>query len=483
MGNEKTNLTGKKVLSGLMWTFGERISAQLVTTLVSIILARLLAPEVYGIISIVMVFITFCNVFVSNGFGTALVRKKATDELDFNTTFVVSFSLSIILYGILFFTAPYIAKFYDMDILSPIIRVMALRLPLASINTIQYASIQRTMEFQRFFIVTLCSTIISGIVGISMVYMGFGVWSIVGQYMSNTLVSTIALTMVSSWIPKFRFSISRAKEIIPFGFTVLLSELIATGTNDIRSLVVGKCFGSAELAYYDQGHKFPALFVNNVNSAVNKVMLPSYSRYQDNLIQLKSMVRRTITLGITVLGPILIGFGVVADTFVEAVLTDKWLPSVLYIRLFCLSYLSRPLETASRQVLLALGKSRLIVGIMIVINVFNISTLLIATFVLKNVFMVAVGTLFATLTSLLSYMYFSGKVIDYKLKEQFFDLIIPIMICLVMGIIVYFVGLLSFNPWLVMALQVLVGIASYVALLWIFRRDLFKYLVKTFFNR
>lgn len=483
MKKQQTTLTEKKVVSGLLWTFGERIGAQLVTTLVSIILARVLAPEAYGIISIVMVFITFCNVFVSNGFGAAIVRKKEVDELDLNTTFVFSFSLSLVFYTILFFAAPYIARFYDMAILSPVIRVMALRLPLASINSIQYANIQRTMEFQRFFVVTMCSTIISGIVGITMVYMGFGVWSIVGQYMSNTAVSTIALTFVSSWFPKFKFSKKRAKEIIPFGLTVLSSELIATGSNDLRSLVVGKCFGSAELAYYDQGLKFPSLFVNNVNSAVNKVMLPSYSRCQDDLVHLKKMLRKTITMGITILGPILIGFGVLADTFVEAVLTEKWIPAVPYIRLFCLSYLSRPLETACRQALLALGKSKMIIWIMVLINVFNLSTLFIATFAFKSVFLVAVGTLFGTMISLLSYMYFSGKIIGYRLKEQLLDLFKPILICIAMGAVVFAVGFIPLNSWIVLFLQVALGVVTYIALLWIFRKDMFKYLLRTLLKR
>ena len=323
--------TSKKITGGLVWTFGERITAQLVSTIVTIILARLLDPSHYGVVSIVTVLIAVCNVFVTGGFGSAIVQKKEVTHTDYNTAFILSFTMSLILYAILFVSAPFIAKFYKMDQLVWVIRIMSLRLIIASMNTIQQANVQRMMAFKRFFISTSIGTIVSGFVGVVMAYKGFGVWALVAQYLTNTTMDTCFLCLVSEWFPKFEFSKEKAKQIYSFGWKVLATQLVFTLQGDIRSLIVGKVFGPSKLAYYDQGMKYPSLFVTNINTAINKVMLPAYSREQDHLERLKEMLRKSIRIGAYVMAPILIGFAVVANTFVGGILTDKWLPAVPFM--------------------------------------------------------------------------------------------------------------------------------------------------------
>lgn len=454
------------IRAGLFWSFGERIAAQLVTTVVGIVLARLLDPEHYGVISIVNVLITLCNVFVTSGMGSALVQKKEISERDYDTAFFLSLLIAGGLYGLLFVLAPMVAVFYKMPVLTNVIRVMGLRLPLASVNTIQQAKVQREMSFQRFFIATLFGTVLSGVVGIGMAVQGFGVWALVAQYLTNTTVDTIVLIFVEKWIPRLRFSGKNARAIFSFGWKVLATELVYTLAGNIRSLVVGKVFGSADLAFYDQGQKYPALLVNNLNTAIQKVMLPAYSRSQEDLAQLKQMLRKSISMGIFLLAPILVGFAAVSESFVRLVLTDKWLPCLPFLRIFCFMYLTRPLETACHQALLAIGRGDVVLRIMVAINAVELAVVLAAAFVFHSVLLVAVGALVATLVSLCGFLYHVSKLLDYRLREQLADLLPSLLLSLLMGAAVLAVGQLGIGRLPLLVLQVAVGVLVYTLLAW-----------------
>ena len=375
----------QRVIGGLIWSFAERICAQLVTLIVGIVLARILSPDDYGIISIVTVFITLCEVFVNGGFSTAIVQKKEADKSDFNTAFYMSFGMSVILYLLLFFAAPYIAKFYEREILKNVIRVLSIKLVITSLNTIQQAYLQRLMKFRKFFIATIFGTVISCGVGIIMAYRGCGVWSLVAQYLTNTIVDTIILCFVCGWNPGLKVSRKKAKEIYSFGWKVLCTNLVPTIGNNLRSLLVGKKFGSEELAYYDQGRKYPALLVDNVNSTIQKVMLPTFSRMQDNKLELKNALRTSVRLEVYLLSPILVGFAAVAQTFVSVVLTSKWEAAIPFIWIFCANYFTRPIESSCHQALLAIGKNGVVFTMMVIIQITDLALMLIGVFVLKSV--------------------------------------------------------------------------------------------------
>lgn len=464
------------IKDGLIWSFGERITAQIVSTVVVIILARLLDPTHYGIISIVNVFITFCNVFVTSGMGSAIVQKKEVDEEDYNTAFFISLSIAIVLYAILFVSASFIAEFYEMKELKWVLRIMALRLPIASINTIQHSHIQRSMQFKRFFIATLFGTVLSGIVGIWCAIKGLGVWSLVAQYLTNTIVDTIVLFFVEKWIPKFQFSIKKARSIFNFGWKVLITDLINTAETDICSLIVGKVFGSADLAYYDQGKRYPSILVNNINSAIYKVMLPAYSQSQDELNNLKKMLRKSISVGVFVLAPILCGFAAISDSFISLILTDKWILCSPYIKIFCFIYFTRPMETLCHQALLAIGRSDIVLRIMVAINIVSIVTCIIAVFGFNSVFLIAVGLLISTIVSLACFMLYSNKLIGYRMQEQLSDIGPTLICCIVMGIIVYIVGLLKINKAILLSIQIILGIIIYIILAQILKIEAYQYL-------
>lgn len=467
------------VVSGLMWTFGERILAQLVSTVVGIVLARILMPEDYGVISIVMIFISICNVFVTSGFGAAIVQKKEASELDFNTAFFLSLAFSIILYAVLFVFAPFIADFYEAPLVSPVIRVLGLRLILASLNSIQQASIRRQMKFKRFFLATIFGTVSSCVVGIALAYAGFGAWALVAQYLSNTAMSSIIMCFVCGWNPKFQFSRENAKSIFSVSWKLLCAQLISTLSVDIRSLFVGKAIGTTELAYYDQGLKYPSLLINNLNSAINTVMLPAYSKNQDNLFLVKNMLRKSIRVGVYLVAPIMIGLFAVAENFVLVLLTEKWRPIIPLLQIFCFAYLTRPLEASCHQAVIAIGRSDLALKIMIAINVVSISATFAVAILIKKIVFVALVTLLGTLVSLFGFMISVRTVLNYKYLEQIQDITPPILIALIMGTAVYALNFISISTSVLLVIQVMLGMIIYLVLSLAFKLEGFTY-IKSF---
>lgn len=467
----------QKVAGGLFWSYGERIMAQLVSLIVSIVLARLLDPENYGVISIVMIFITFCDAIVTGGFGNAIVQKKDADELDVNTMLCCSVATSILLYIIIFCAAPYIASFYNMPIIRPILRVLGLRLLISGVNSIQRAWIQKRMLFKRFFISTSFGTIISAVVGISMAYMGKGAWALVGQYLTNSFIDTTVLLITNDWKPRLQFSWKRAKEMLSYGWKVLVTTVVYTIEGDLRSLIIGKKFGSADLAYYDQGKKFPNLLVTNINTSISNVMFPVLSESQNDPTRLKQLCRRAVRIGIYLLSPLLIGLMGVADTFVIAILSEKWAPCIPFLRILTLVFLVRPFTTTCQQSILSVGRSDITLKIEIIVNTVAIGILFYSVFILESVLGIAIGTLIAELVSMGMFMYYENKIIRYSYKEQLQDLLPSLGLATVMGVIVYIVHFLPIYKGLALILQVVIGAAFYFAASYVLQFEPFVYLV------
>lgn len=466
----------QKVAGGLFWSYGERIMAQLVSLVVSIILARLLDPENYGVISIVMIFITFCDAIVSGGFGNAIVQKKDADELDVNTMLCCSIATSVLLYIIIFCSAPCIAKFYGMDIIRPILRVLGVRLLISGVNSIQRAWIQKRMLFRRFFISTSFGTILSAIVGISMAYMGMGAWSLVAQYLTNSFIDTTVLLITNDWRPQLQFSWKRAKSMLSYGWKVLLTTVVYTIEGDLRSLIIGKQFGSADLAYYDQGKKFPNLLVTNINTSISNVMFPVLSKSQDDIGRMKTICRRAIRTSTYLLAPLLIGLIAVANEFVQVILSAKWLPCVPYLQILTLVFLVRPLTTTCQQAIMSIGRSDITLKIMIIINVTDVVLLLGAVFVLKSVFMIAIGALVTEIVSLGLFMKYVNKCIGYTYKEQLLDIGPSLLLGTSMGVVVYCMKLLQLNSGLLLLTQIVIGATYYILLSYILHFEPFEYI-------
>lgn len=427
----------EKVVSGFVWAYGEKFIAYAIQTAVTIILARLIEPSQYGIVSIVTIMIAFADIFASAGFGSSLVQKKDADVLDFNTAFSCGLIMSCFLYGILFVAAPLIEKFYRMRDLGMVIRIMAVRIPIASLNTIQRAKIQKNMEFKKFFFSTLTGTLISAFVGVGMAVAGCGIWALVGQYLTNAIIDTIVLLITGKWFPKVQISVKRAKGIMEFGWKVLMQNLIYTLTDNIQSLVIGKKFSGEELAFYDHGSKIPQAVLSNVYSTIGSVMFPALSDIEDDYEKKKRIVRQSIQLCTFLVAPIAVGMIAMSNTIILLLYTEKWLPCVPIMQIYCLRYLSRPITTISHQSALASGRSDIVLTIEIIVNVCMLTTLFVASFIMHDVLMIAWGTVFASFIDMILYATSLKKLIGYTYKEQIQDTFGSYMTATIMGIIVH----------------------------------------------
>ena len=454
----------KGLINNLVWKFAERMAAQMVTMIVSVVLARLLDPSHYGTVAIVTIFITLANVFVSDGFGSALIQKKDADELDYSSVLYFNIVLSIFLYLILFFAAPFIADFYGegYEILTPVFRVLGLRLIPAAINSVQHSYVSKNMIFKKFFLSTLSGTIISGVVGICMAYSGFGVWALVTQYLVSTTVSTVVLTFSIGNIFVLKFSLSRLKTLFSFGWKILCTALLITGYQELRALIIGKLYSSENLAYYDKGKQFPNLIVTNINVSIGAVLFPKLANQQDDMTALKQTTRNSIRFSSFVMSPMMLGFAAVAEPFVRLILTDKWLPCVPLLQLFCIFYLFQPIHTANMQAVKAMGRSDICLKLEIFRDIIQLIVLLVVMCISVEAIVISMAimsTLFVFVNA-----YPNIKLLNYSIKEQLSDILPNVGMSLVMFICVYAVKFISSNNLITLIIQIAVGAVVYIAL-------------------
>ena len=471
---KETSIRGK-VAKGLFWTYAERISAQAVSFIVSIILARIIDPEHYGVITLVNVFINIANVFVSDSFGNALIQKKDADALDFSTVFYINLAVSLVLYALIFAAAPFIANFYKEPQASPVLRVLSVKLVLASLNSVQNAYISRSMKFRKFFFATLVGTVISAVVGIWMAYAGYGVWALVGQYLTNSLIDTIFLHFTCGWHPQLMFSKERAKGLAGFGSRLLVAALIQKLYENMRSLIIGKIFSAKDLSFYDRGKRFPALIVDNINTSISKTLFPALSMVQDNKERLLQMTRRSIRVSAYLLSPLLVGLAVCGKSFVSLILTDKWLGCVPFLQIISITYLFMPMHKANLQAIKAVGRSDIILRLEYIKKAFGIAAVLVAAFVFRSTIAIAWSFLVATLFNAVVNAWPNAKLLNYTIKEQFADLLPNFGAAAIMGGLVWCVQLFELKNWITLAIQIAVGVLSYLAISILFRMESFIY--------
>lgn len=467
----------QKVSRGLFWTYAERMSSQLVTLLVTIVLARLIAPEEYGIIAIVTIFITIADAFVTSGFGNALIQKKDADDIDFSSMLFFSIIFSTLIYGILFFVAPIISNFFEIKLLTLVIRIMGIRLPIAAINSIQHAYLSKQMKFRKFFVSTVGGTLVSAIIGIIMAVCGLGIWALVAQYLSNAIIGTIVLFFTSGWKPMLVYSQKRINKLFSFGWKIMLVGVMTSVYSNIKNLIIGKKYSSEDLAYSTKGEQFPSTISGSINSSISKVLYPVLANSQDDKASLKRIMRRSITVGNFVLFPILCGLAAVAGPFVEALLTEKWNECVPYLQIMCLVYALQPIQTSSLQVIKAVGKGNLFVVIDIIKKVLGIALLLITVFLFDSVIAIIIGVFITEIVSTLLNFPINKKLINYKYHEQLLDLIRPIAYILIMWIAIYCFSFIQMNIFLKLLSEVLVGAGVYLASAILSRDPTLKYLL------
>ena len=470
----------KKTISGLFWRFGERITAQIISFVVSIVLARILLPEQYGIVAIVTIFINLANVFVTSGLGTSLVQKKDADELDFSTMFWASIALSLVLYAIIFIISPMVAKVYNNELLTIVLRVMGLKIPIAAINSIQQAYVQRKMIFKKFFFSTIIGTIISAFVGIVMALNGGGVWALVGQYLTNSIIDTCVLWMTIKWKPHFMFSMERFRTLFSYGWKIMATSFIGTIFDQLRGLIIGARYSSSDLAYNNKGEQIPSLLSTNINSTIESVLFSSISKVQDDKERVKNAMRRLMKISGFIIMPLLFGVSAVANSLITILLTDKWSACVPYLRIVCISQCFGILNTVNIQVIKAIGKSDTTLKLEFVKKPIYLAILLI----MMNIspLAICIGNAVYSIVTLFINSRPNKKYLNYGLKEQISDIFVYFIISLLMEIIVIAVGMLNINVYLLIILQVLVGMIFYIGASIILKLDSLQYILENIKN-
>lgn len=463
-----------QVFSGFAWKFAERFCAQGVSFVVSVVLARILAPELYGTVSIIMVFISIANVFTTGGFSLALIQKKDADDADFSTVFYCTLVVSCLLYGALWLLAPVLADFYAIPELTTLMRVFSLSILINSYNSIQHAYVSRHMIFKKFFFSTLFGTLVSGVAGILMALSGAGVWALVTQYLTNAVIDTLVLSFTVRWRPKWIFSRKSFRRLMSFGWKCLAANLIGTIYNNLRSLLIGKFYTSADLAYYNKGKSFPDMISGNLSSTVFSVLFPAIANVSDDLAEVKRMTQKVMQVSAYIIFPLLVGMASVADTMVELLLTEKWSACVPFLQLACVYSIFHLLTDVNLQSINAIGRSDVVLRLEFIKKPVTLVIILCA--LQFDVMAIGISLPLSSFFSMMVNMYFNGKLIHYRFREQIADILPPILFSLVMFLCVYAMRALELPLLVLLVLQVAAGCVIYVGLSVLMKNDSFYYL-------
>lgn len=413
-------VTKMQAISNFSWRYMGKMGSQFISFFVTIILARLIAPAEFGLVAIVTIFTIFLNVFVDSGLGSALIQKKDAGNIDFSTVFFFNIVASLLLYTILYIATPFISSFYDNAQLTPLLRVASFSLVITGLRSTQETFVTRNLMFKKHFLAISIAAICSAVIGIVLAYLGYGAWAIVFQQLCNASISTIILWYLIPWRPQLLFSINSLKGLIPFGLKIFGGSLIDTLYSEIRSLLIGKIYTPADLAFYDRGKQFPYMIVSGINGALNSVLFPIMARNQDNPNRIKQIVRKTIRVSLFWVSSVLCFLVCAADSLVEFLMTSKWLPSVIYIQVLCFDAMLWPVIVAHYNSFKAVGKSDIFFKYVTITKI--IGVLMLIASIPFGVFYVAVSSVLSMVIQLVMLARVSHKSNNYLYQEQFKDL-------------------------------------------------------------
>ena len=475
---------GSKVASNFLWRFFERFGAQMLNIVVGIILARKLGPGPSGQIAVVLAVINILKVFADSGMANALIQKKDPDDLDFSSVFFFNLVFSLLLYLGLFFSAPAIARFYHEDSYVAILRVLGILVVISGLYNVQLAYVSKTMQFKRFFFATLGGTVFSGALSIAMVYLGFGIWSLVALQLSNFAVNTLILWFTVNWRPKMMFSALRLRKLLSFGWKLLAASFLDTLYLQIYSLVIGRRYPKEELGQFDKGRNWPDQITTSINASLDSVLLPVLSAEQDNVHTLREMTRRAIKTSSFIMMPMMAGLAACATPLVRLLLKEQWLPCVPYMQIFCAIYAFYPLHTANLNAIKAMGRSDIFLKLEVVKKILETSVLLIT--LRYGVLAMALGQLFCDILAQLINAWPNKKLLNYPYWTQLKDLMPCLLLSLAMTGCVLAVQLLGLHDLLTLVIQILLGVVIYVLGAKLLKLDSFDYIlnmVKTILQR
>lgn len=467
----------KSVSKGLFWKLLERFGVSVTQFILQIILARLLAPEHYGVLSIMIIFTTLANVFIQNGFNTALIQNKDVKEDDYSSVFWVSLGVSGALYAAIFFASPLIGQFYDMPGIVTPMRVLALMLFPGALNSVQLAKVSREMDFRKVFYSNVGAVIVSGVAGIAIAIFGGGLWALVAQSLLNVFTACIVMSFTSKLKLRFVCNLNRVRVLFRYGWKLLVSSLIDTLYQDLRSLVIGKKYDSGTLGYYNRGKQFPQFIINAINGAVQSVMLPAMSAEQDDKTRVKNMMRTSITTSAYIIFPMMAGLAAVATPLVSLLLTDKWLPAVPYMQIYCFTLAFYPVHTCNLQAINAMGRSDIFLKLELIKKLMGVTFLVVAVFCFETPIAIAMTGVITTVVSCFINSYPNKKLVGYSYLEQMKDILPSLIMSVIMCAIILLIGMLDIHIFLMLMLQVFAGVAIYLGMSVILKPAPYKFLI------
>ncbi|MGN0419543.1 MAG: lipopolysaccharide biosynthesis protein [Acetatifactor sp.] len=464
----------QRTISGFMWKFCEKICSQSMSLVVQIILARLLLPEEYGIVGYMVLFMTLADVFLLQGFSTALIQKKDADQTDYSSVFFANLFMAFIIYGVFFFAAPIVAVYYDEAILTPVMRVMSLTVIIGAFSSVHNAILARNMDFKKSFFRGLGYAFAYSFVGIYMAYNHFGVWSLVYAKLAGVFFGGVVLWIAVKWKPQCVFSFGRIWRMFEYSSKVLLTNLLNTLFNNISSVIIGRFYTSADMGYYQRGENLPQSMIQSVDGTLSEVMYPAFSILQSDIDKLKSTLRRSMKTSTFIVFPMLIGLMVLSKPIIIFLFTEKWTDSVIYMQLTCLLCLFWPLS-ARIHAINAIGKSSIPLKISLISKCFTLIVLL--TVARFGVVYILYGNILSSFFSFIVTSVYSERYLDYSLGELTSDLLPNLLLAIIMGIIVYFFSCIEESNMFIIFLSVSIGVFVYITGAFVTKNDSVFFLI------
>ena len=472
-----------------IWRMLGSIAAKGVSFAISIILARIIAPEDYGIIAIAAVFINLSDIFIEGGFTTALIRKKEIDEYDYSSVFITSFAISAILYLILFFCSPFVAHYYEKDILDPLLKVIGIMFFIQALSCTRNVYVQRHMQFKYLSICNIIASIVSGVVGIICAYSGLGVWSLVIQQLLQQAIVTLLLYVKVRIKFKWGIKWKNLREIFTFSSGVMGASLLNYGSSYLSNLFIPKIYSVEDLGYSDKGSQLPMQISLYTFGAMSGVLLPTLASYQDDLESFKRIMRKVVAMTAFFILPMMVGMAIVSEELIVVLLTDKWLPALRIMQYACIYYIATPFMLININVFYSLGHKYMRIKTEIVRFVLIMLGLLIFPFLLHcslNQFAL-VSAIIAVLSMIVTYCEV-WRFTRYSLVEVFKDTWKQALSAVLMGAVVF--SLHHFLPRLGLTNYILrllicfsLGVISYFLLVWLFKAESFVELKNTLLSK
>lgn len=465
----------RNVFTSLIWKFFERAGYQVIQLVIQVILAWILAKEDFGALAIITVFVNVGNVIVQSGLNTALVQDPDVAEEDYSTVMWLSLAISLVLYAIVFSVAPFVAAFYEMPQLEWPLRALCVILIISALTGVQVARVQRNLEFRVIFISTMVAVVVSGAVGIGSALLGAGLWALVIQQLTYYTVNCLMLFIQTRWVPQLVFSLSRARTLFGFGWKLLVSGLLDTGYTSLSDLIIGKQFSAEVLGVYSQGKRYPMALGYMLDGAIQPVMLSAVSHVQSNLAQVKALVRRALKTSTFLIFPAMTLFAVAAVPVVRLILGEKWLDCVPFLQMYCFVYALLPIHTTNLQALNGMGRSDLFLKLEVIKKAYGIVFLLIAAFVFKNVYAMAVCYMVTGLIGTFVNAFPNKKVIGYSYGEQVRDIVPAFLVSILAGACAWPVSLIGLPDIVTILLQTLVMAGVYLGVSHLAHLEEFEY--------